>query len=479
LALNLKGRKMFSKVTKVLDMGDYHRFEFGECVKEKFNTFVLDEGGLSSPLSISLVIPTKFEPEGILEIEEDTLHEILAQCSELVDAGYLDEIIIMGATQDEEGKADFGVLQNAVKIAYEELGLFKEQVDLLNKYRSQNEKAKRGLIDFFLKVVHQFDANFSKLLAGYGVYGATGHFGILPGKGSGIWLSIPLARGDILCFVDADIMDFKKEYITGLCHPIIYSWKAQEAAIKFVKAYYTRITVTKTDSQIPVFGGRVCRLLAVPMLKSIAEIFKLYLGIESIKYPLAGEFAVSRDILEQLNFPNTFAVETSLLFQTYDLVGPSSMAQLNLDIYRHIGKRFENLEPMAYQIIDSTFRVVDEKLGRSLTNEEREQFIFSYRDNVAQLIDEYEKTALSLEKKGEHISYSRENDLEKAQLLQKVVKDVLAGKSKEKRLRYLTLPSWRRISERTRNYFALKEMLRRRSNQSTWSRLKECKLLHT
>ncbi|MGD8545666.1 MAG: mannosyl-3-phosphoglycerate synthase [Candidatus Bathyarchaeota archaeon] len=469
---------MFSKTTKVLDMGNYQRLEIGECVKEKSNTFVLDEGGLSSPLSISLVIPTKFEPEGILEIEEDTLHEILAQCSALVDTGYLDEIIIMGATQDEQGEADFGVLQNVVRIAYEELGLFKEQVDLLNKYRSQNEKAKRGLIDFFLKVVHQFDDNLSKLLAGYGIYGATGHFGILPGKGSGIWLSVPLARGDILCFIDADIMNFKKEYVTGLCHPIIYSWKVQEAAVKFVKAYYTRITVTKTDSQNPVFGGRLCRLLAVPLLKSIAEIFKLYVGVENIKYPLAGEFAVSRDILEQLNFPNTFAVETSLLFQIYDLIGPSSMAQLNLDVYRHIGKRFENLEPMAYQIIDSAFRVVDEKMGRSLTNEEKEQLIFSYKENAVQLVDEYEKTALSLEKREEDIIYSREDDLEKARLLQKVIQEVLSGKSKEKRPRYLTLPSWRRIGERTRNYFALKEMLRRRSNQSTWSRLYECKLLH-
>ena len=467
-----------SKESEVLDMGGYQRFEFGECVKEKFGTSVLDEGGLSSPLSISLIIPTKFEPEGILEIQEDTLHKILAQCSELVDAGFLDEMIIMGATRDDQGKADFHVLQNVVKIAYEELGLFREQVDLLNKYRSQNEKAKRGLIDFFLKVVHQFDANLSKLLAGYGVYGATGHFGVPPGKGSGIWLAVPLARGDVVCFVDADAMNFRKEYITGLCHPIIYSWKVQEAAIKFVKAYYTRVTVTEADSQHAFLGGRICRLLAVPMLKSIAEVFKLYLGIESIKYPLAGEFAVSRDILEQLNFPHTFAVETSLLFQTYDLVGPSSMAQLDLETYRHIGKQFEDLESMAYQIIDSAFRVVDEKLGRSLTREEKEQFLLSYNENIAQLVDEYEKTASGLEKKGEHITYSREHDLEKVRLLQKVIQDVLEGRSKEKRPRYLTLPSWRRINERTMNYFALKEMLRRRSNQSTWSRLQECKLLH-
>ncbi len=468
---------MFSKESKVLDLGDYRRFTLAECTKEKSGTTVLDEGGLSSPLSISLVIPTKFEPEGILEIEEETLHGILAQCSELVDSGYLDEIIIMGATRKQDGSPDYGILQNVVKIAYEELGLFKEQVDLLNKYRSQNEKAKRGLIDFFLKVIHQFDENMSKLLAKYGVFGTTGYFGILPGKGSGTWLSVPITRGDIVCFVDADVVNFKKEFVVALCHPIIYSWKVQEAAIKFVKAYYTRITITKEDSQTPILGGRICRLLAVPLLQSIAQTFELYLGLESIKYPLAGEFAVSRDILEQLNFPNTYAIETSMLFQTYDLIGPSSIAQLDLDVYRHIGQKFENLETMATQIVDSVLNVADEKLGRPLTSEEREQIIAVYDENAKQLIEEYEKTASSLRKVEERLDYSKDSDIEKMQLIKKIVSDVLFGKAKEKRTRYFSSPSWKRIDRRTGNYFPIKEMIRRRSNQSTWSRLRECGLL--
>ena len=468
---------MFSKEGKVLDLGSYRRFTFEECIQEKFNTFVLDEGGLSSPLSISLVIPTKFEPEGILEIEETTLHRILAECSELVDAGYLDEIIIMGATRDENGEPDFTILEKTVKIAYEELGLFREQVDLLNKYRSQKERAKRGLIDFFLKVIHQFDPNIAKLLAKYGVFGVTGYFGVLPGKGSGLWLSVPLARGDILCFVDADIMNFQKEYVTGLCHPIIYSWNLQEAAIKLVKAYYNRLTVTKTDPQKWILGGRISRLLVIPLLRSIVETFKLYLGLESVRTPLAGEFAVSRDTMERLSFPNTYAIETSLLFQTYDLIGPSSIAQLDLEIYRHIGQSFENLENMAYQIVDFVFRLIDEKIGRPLTREEKEQVIVSYEENVTSLLDEYEKVASQVKEVEKGLVYSREDDLEKKKRLQQVIFEVLEGKSKEKRPRYFNYPSWRRISERTRNYFVLKEMLRRRCNQSTWSRLKECGLL--
>jgi len=468
---------MISKESKVLDLGNYRRFQFSECIKEKFSTSVLDEGGLSSPLSISLVIPTKFEPEGILEIEEETLHRILAQCSELVDAGYLDEIIVIGATRTAEGKPDFSVLQKIVTIAYDELGLFREQVDLLNKYKSQNQRAKRGFTDFFLKALHQFDENIPKLLAKYGVFGVTGYFGILPGKGAGIWLSVPVAQGDIMCFVDADIMGFRKEYVTSLCHPIIYSWNLLEAAIRFVKAHYTRLTVTKDDSQATILGGRLSRLLAVPLLKSVTETFKLFAGLESIKYPLAGEFAVSRDLIEQLSFPNTYAIETSLLFQTYDLIGPTSMAQLDLDIYRHIGQQFEDLENMTYQVVDSVLREVDMKLGRRLTNEEKEQLADSYQKNVNNMLDTYEQTASRLKETEKNLAYSRENDLQKTKHLEKVIDDVLSGKSKEKRPRYFSFPSWRRIDETTRNYFFLKEMLRRRSNQSTWSRLRECGLV--
>ena len=120
---------MSLKLDTMLDLKSYKNYALNIRIKEKIKTSVLDEGGLSSPLAISLVIPTKFASDGILELEEDTLHRILSQCSELVDVGYLDEIIIMGATLDEKGHADFRVLQNIVKIAYEELGLFKEQVD--------------------------------------------------------------------------------------------------------------------------------------------------------------------------------------------------------------------------------------------------------------------------------------------------------------------------------------------------------------
>ncbi len=465
-----------AKKSRVLDLDDYSRFEYNECIQNKFNTFVQDEGGLSSPLSISLIIPTKFEPKEILEVEKKALHRILAQCSALVDAGFLDEIIVMGASKDEEGKPDFTVLQDVVKIAYEELGLFRAQVNLLNTYKSQNQRAKRGLIDTFFKVVHQFDGNIAKLLAKYGVFGAIGHFGTPKGKGAGMWLSVPISQGDIMCFVDSDILDFQKEFVTALCHSIVYSWNLKEAATKFVKAYYTRITLQKSNSDTLILGGRVSRLLASPLLKSIVETFSLYPGLEDIKYPLAGEFAVTRELMKQLRFPNTYAVETSLLFQIYDLIGPSAMAQLYLGSYRHLGRAFQALEPMAYQIADFMLRTVEGRLDQPFISDDKRQLVTAYSENTKELMEVYRRISAQLEGK-EKIVYSHEEERERAQFFEKVVRDVIEGESREKRPRYLTLPSWARISERTGNYFALSEMLRRRSNQSTWSRLNEAGLI--
>jgi hypothetical protein len=215
----------------ILDLGDYTSFGLERCLKDKTESMILDEGGLYSPLSVSLIIPTRFEVGEVREIEREALKKILSECSELVDAGYLDEIVVVDATLDKNGNPDFRVLQNVLRVAYEELGLFREQVNLLNKYGSENEKAKKGYTDFFIKVVHQFDDNIPKVLAKFGVFGITGVFGVPHGKGAGLWISVPITVGEVLCFVDSDILNFKKEFVTSLCHPIVYSWNLREAAI--------------------------------------------------------------------------------------------------------------------------------------------------------------------------------------------------------------------------------------------------------
>jgi len=468
----------------ILDLGDYTSFGLQRCLKDKMETVVLDEGGLYSPLSISLVIPTRFGGEEGREIEREALKKILSECSELVDAGYLDEIVVIDATRDKNGNPDYRVLQNVLKVAYEEIGLFREQVILLNKYGSENEKGKRGLIDFFIKVVHQFDENIPKVLARFGVFGVTrarAHvFGIPYGKGAGLWLSIPITGGDILCFVDSDILNFKKEFVTALCHPIVYSWNLRETAMKFVKAYYMRLTKTPDlSSEEAILGGRVCRLFATPLIQSVTSSLDLYGSLGTIRYPLAGEFALSRDAIERLDLSSTYSVEMYLLFQLLDLFGSASMAQVNLQVYNHIGQNFLKLESLARQVGTCILEKAIEKRNKSLTDKESKQILRSYKENANQMIKKSEKWISKLRKSTEigvrkKLVYSKEEDEKRIQCFLKILENVLSEKAKE---RIIPLPSWSRIKEKTGNYFILREMLRRRSNQSTWSRLKECGLV--
>ncbi len=465
---------------KILDLGDYNSFSLQRCLKDKTETLVLDEGGLYSPLSVSLVIPTRFGSEEGREIERETLKKILSECSKLVDVGYLDEIVVIDATRDKNGNRDFRVLQNVVKVAYEEVGLFREQVRLLNKYGSENEKGKRGLTDFFVKVVHQFDDNIPKVLAKFGVFGVTGVFGVPHGKGAGLWLSVPIAGGDILCFVDSDILNFKKEFVTALCHPIVYSWNLKKAATKFVKAYYTRLTKTPDlSSEEAILGGRVCRLFALPLIQSVTSSLDLYGSLRMIRYPLAGEFAVSRDAIEGLDVSSAYSVEMYLLFQLLDLVGSASMAQVDLHICNHIGQNFLKLESLANQVGTCIVERVTEKRKRSLTDKESKQILRSYKEKANQIITKSEKWITRLRKSTElripeRLVYSREEDERRLKCFFKILENILSEKAKE---RIISLPSWDAIRAKTGNYFVLREMLRRRSNQSTWSRLKECGLI--
>ena len=135
---------------------------------------MVDETGLSAPISISLVVPVRFgEVRGEAEwgLEEQTFNRILREVSQLVDLGYLDELIVVDGTVGPERRPDFLVLQQVVRIAYEEIGLFHDQVEMLRKYKVQGELARRGYANLFVKVIHQFDRNLQKVLLRYGVSG--------------------------------------------------------------------------------------------------------------------------------------------------------------------------------------------------------------------------------------------------------------------------------------------------------------------
>ena len=57
------------------------------------------------------------------------------------------------------------------------------------------------------------------------------------GKGNALWKSLYECRGDIICWIDADLRNFRGEYVDRLVRAA-----AHPARHVFVKAYYTART---------------------------------------------------------------------------------------------------------------------------------------------------------------------------------------------------------------------------------------------
>ena len=467
---------------KVMDLGSYKGFPIDDSIKEKLKTLVLDEGGLKSPISISVVIPTKMElSSGIeRETEHQALHRVLSECGRLVDAGYIDEILVVDATTNEKKDIDYSILKSVVGIAYEELELFRDQVSRLNKFKIENEKAKKGIYQFCFRAVHQFDANIEKILAQSGVVNYTGMLRTLSGKGSGLWLTIPICTGDIICFVDSDIVNFQKEFIAGLAHPIIYSWNevSNTPSIKMTKAYYNRLTISSLPDKALIIGGRTTRLFAIPLLEILTKNYNLFKGLETIKYPLSGEFAACREVLEKIEFPNNYAMEISTLIQVSALTGANTIANIDLENFYHIGQKSTALHKMAIQILAAFKHFIPESISD----------IFS----KSEFLDEYEKIAYRISQENEKnikqqieniedelrnkIRYSLEEDCKEIQNFKNDITSFIDPNTmQENKTRFL--PSWDFLKTHAVKYDFLRILLSRRAIQSTWTRLKENELI--
>jgi glucosyl-3-phosphoglycerate synthase len=160
------------------------------------------------------------------------------------------------------------------------------------------------------------------------------------GKGNAMWKSLHACNGDILCWVDADLRNFRGEYIRRLCAPLL-----DQPATMFVKAYFTR-----TFEGAPTGGGRVTELVARPLLSL------LFPKIADIVQPLGGEYAARRTALEVLPFVEGWGVELGLLVDVVERFGRDAVAQVDLDVREHRNRSLEDLGPQALAVMTIALR---------------------------------------------------------------------------------------------------------------------------
>jgi glucosyl-3-phosphoglycerate synthase len=161
------------------------------------------------------------------------------------------------------------------------------------------------------------------------------------GKGENLWKAIYQLKGDIIVYVDADISNIHPRFVYGLVAPLIY-----HDEIKYVKAFYDR-PLDISGQKRPSGGGRVTEILIRPL-------FSLFFpDLTGIIQPLSGEYAVRRDVLEQIHFPIGYGVETSHLIDIYTKFGLSAFAQTDLDQRVHENKPTRELGKMSFGILQT------------------------------------------------------------------------------------------------------------------------------
>jgi glucosyl-3-phosphoglycerate synthase len=165
--------------------------------------------------------------------------------------------------------------------------------------------------------------------------------GSRPGKGEALWKSLAATTGDLVVFLDADLLGDVAHYVPGLLGPLL-----ADPQVLYVKGCYTRPLETGGRAE-PAGGGRVTELTARPLINA------LWPELAGFVQPLGGEYAGRRSALEQVPFVASYGVEVGLLIDLLRLGGLHALAQVDLGVRRHTSQSVEALGEMAGQVLSA------------------------------------------------------------------------------------------------------------------------------
>lgn len=224
---------------------------------------------------------------------------------------------------------------NEEKTIGKEIVIFRSE--LMERYPLIDELAviDSGSTDKTLEVAANFGADTylsKEILPGQG---------FKRGKGENLWKAIHQLEGDIICYVDADIKNIHPRFAYGLIAPLIYN-----DSMQYVKAFYDR-PLTFSSGRRESGGGRVTEILVRPL-------FSLFFPeLTALIQPLSGEYAVRREVLQEIAFPIGYGVETSHILDVYRERGLDAFAQTDLDQRVHRNQTTNALGKMAFGILQS------------------------------------------------------------------------------------------------------------------------------
>jgi glucosyl-3-phosphoglycerate synthase len=160
------------------------------------------------------------------------------------------------------------------------------------------------------------------------------------GKGEAMWKSLAVLSGDLVVWLDSDVVDFDPAFVSGLLGPLL-----GDPEVGYVKALYTRAFGADDEG-----GGRVTEICARPLLNLF------YPALAGFAQPLSGEAAGRRELLRSVPFFSGYAVEIGLLIDLHRTAGLGALAQVDLGSRRHVNQSTAALGAMASTIAQAVLR---------------------------------------------------------------------------------------------------------------------------
>jgi glucosyl-3-phosphoglycerate synthase len=217
----------------------------------------------------------------------------------------------------------------------------------------------------------------------------------VPGKGRSVWTAFGYLLADprLKAFVlhDCDIVNYDRQILARLSLPMAHP----SLDFEFCKAYYARVTDR--------MHGRVVRLLVSPLLRALISVvgedpFLVYLN--SFRYPLAGEFAVSSTLARSNRTPCDWGLEVGTLAEVFRNTSVKRVCQVDLCVlYEHKHQEVSLEDPkaglmkMATDILTTVFRTLASR-GTVLSSEHFNTLRCAYLRAAQDCIRQYHCDAL-------------------------------------------------------------------------------------
>jgi len=266
------------------------------------------------------------------------------------------------------------------------------------------------------------------------------------GKGRDVWLALGIAslRSYAIALHDADIMVYDEMIPTKLLYPLV----EPELDFKFNKGYYARVNTEKN-----IMYGRVFRLFLYPLILSLKEQtdyeLKFVNFLNSFRYPISGEFALTSDLALDVDIPGNWGLEIGIMAEMYRNVILKRICQTDLGFYDHkhqkIGSSDKGLIKMSRDILETLLRILIEEDNISISKEFLISLRVLYQRNAQDSIRKYHADAHF-----NNINYDRHNE---ENMVEKFSKQIMSAGE-----RYLEKPVGTRIPDWLRTISANKKI---------------------